>query len=379
MSLLNDARQRREMASGASAYAKAAPGLPDLANHLAALDAELLDSPFAAGHRSPTPTPTAASPAQPQDSRSSHADANGSRPATQPARRSLWLAVGTLSLILLAIGSYLAFRDTATEPAAITPPLPATTTDITATSPATAPASLPAIDFARPATSTAAVKHATVATPIAAPRQAGSEPTPDNPPIHLKRSQPHRDPVMEQAEASLQRGDIGRARDLFSQMLQRDPLQTDALLAMAAIAQHQGDPALATDLRQRALIADPGNPVVQAALLGSQSATSDRQARESRLKTLLAAHPDSAPLNFALGNLYAEQRHWAEAQQRYFAAVTAAPDNPDYLGNLAISLDQLRQPRLAAQYYAQALTAAEQRQAAFDRTQLQQRLHELQP
>ena len=99
----------------------------------------------------------------------------------------------------------------------------------------------------------------------------------------------------------------------------------------------------------------------------------------SRLKTLLAAQPQSAELNFTLGNLYARQRRWAEAQQAYFNAVAADADNPDYLFNLAVSLDQLRKPRPAAQHYRLALEAAARRPAAFDGEQVRRRLAELQP
>jgi uncharacterized protein HemY len=93
---------------------------------------------------------------------------------------------------------------------------------------------------------------------------------------------------------------------------------------------------------------------------------------------LSAAQPEAHASQFALGNLYAGQGRWHEAQQAYFRAYSGEPDNPDYQFNLAVSLDQLRQPRLAAQYYQGALKAAETRHAAFDRTQAATRLRELQ-
>ena len=120
------------------------------------------------------------------------------------------------------------------------------------------------------------------------------------------------------------------------------------------------------------------DPAAQAASLGS-SAGGDPLANESRLKTLLASQPESGPLNFALGNLYSRQNRWSEAQQVYFNAVAADADNPDYLFNLAVSLDHLRQPKLAAQHYRLALDAAQRRPAAFDRDRVKLRLAELQP
>ena len=71
------------------------------------------------------------------------------------------------------------------------------------------------------------------------------------------------------------------------------------------------------------------------------------------------------------------EARWAEAQQSFFQAHVADPTNPDYVYNLAVSLDHLRQTSLAAQYYARAL-AAESQAVAFDRSQAEIRLRQLQ-
>jgi tetratricopeptide (TPR) repeat protein len=150
----------------------------------------------------------------------------------------------------------------------------------------------------------------------------------------------------------------------------------DALLARAAIAQRQGRTADAERLQRRAAEADPANPAAQAAIAGFGN---DPLAAESRLRSLLAGQPESGPLNFALGNMLARQQRWAEAQPLYFNAVAADPDNPDYLFNLAVSLDQLRQPKVAGQHYRLALEAAQRRPAAFDRDRAAVRLQQLAP
>jgi Tfp pilus assembly protein PilF len=199
-----------------------------------------------------------------------------------------------------------------------------------------------------------------------------------NPPIRLTRTRPEPDSNLARGHASLQRGETELSRQEFEQALQRDPNNTDALLALAAIAHRQGRPADAEGLRQRALVANPSDPATQAAVLNNLSANADPHTAESRLKSLLSSQPESAPLNFALGNLYSRQSRWAEAQQVYFNAVAADGDNPDYLFNLAVSLDHLRQPRLAAQHYQLALEAAAKRPAGFVRENVQKRLGELQ-
>ena len=92
----------------------------------------------------------------------------------------------------------------------------------------------------------------------------------------------------------------------------------------------------------------------------------DPLAAESRLKTLLATDPGAHVLNFALGNQLAQQGRWAEAQQQYFKAYAADPENADFAYNLAVSLDHLRQPRQALEYYRRAVSLAEKRAAGFD-------------
>jgi tetratricopeptide (TPR) repeat protein len=168
------------------------------------------------------------------------------------------------------------------------------------------------------------------------------------------------------------------ARRDYEQALRSDPKNTDALLGLATIAARQGQADKAADLYLRVLEADPKDLNAKAGLINLKG-QSDPALSESRLKTLLASQPDSAALNFALGNLHARQTRWSDAQQAYFRAYTAEPDNADYLFNLAVSLDHLHQKNLAIQYYQMALNAAGTRSAAFDRIQVKSRLLELQP
>ena len=192
----------------------------------------------------------------------------------------------------------------------------------------------------------------------------------------LTRTRSELDPNLSRGWSNLHLGALDAARQDYEQALSSDPQNVDALLALASIAQRQGRQSDAERLQQLANIADPNDAAAQAALI-NQSAAADPQAAESRLKTLLAEQPQSAALNFALGNLYARQGRWADTQQAYFNAVAIDSDNPDYLFNLAISLDRLRQPKIAIEYYRQALTAAEKHPPAFEREQVRLRLNQL--
>jgi len=107
------------------------------------------------------------------------------------------------------------------------------------------------------------------------------------------------------------------------------------------------------------------------------STLSNNENYESRLKTLLREQGSSAALHFALGNLYAEQSRWGEAQQAYFNAYSLDSKNADLAFNLAVSLDHLGQGKLAAQHYQQSLQLDQSRSANFDRAKISQRIEDL--
>ncbi|PKO36817.1 MAG: hypothetical protein CVU33_16365 [Betaproteobacteria bacterium HGW-Betaproteobacteria-6] len=365
----------------------AANPLPDLASHIAAVDAELASSTLPAPQRAAPQADTP--PARPVETREAVRNAFAAKltPAA-PSRRPLWLALGTLGIAGIAIGGYVWYQMNAMNRGslAVSPTAP-----LTLPAPSSSSRTVPAVplappsDFAPFSRSTVEVAGEPPARPLFPRREAPSVAMPaaedersGQMPIRLTRTQPEPDINLARGYASLQRGDIDLSRREFELAVQRDPNNTDVLLALAAIAQRQGRAADANSLRQRALVANPSDPATQAAILNNLSANADPTAAESRLKSLLSSQPESAPLNFALGNLYSRQGRWSEAQQVYFNAVAAESDNPDYLFNLAVSLDHLRQPRLAVQHYRLALEAAAKRPAGFEPEGVKRRLNELQ-
>ena len=212
-----------------------------------------------------------------------------------------------------------------------------------------------------------------------APRQERLPPVaaPENTEIRVARAvQPARVvPALENAYAALSSGDLGNAQQQYEAALRQDPNSRDALLGMATVAarQRHGEQAAAYYLRLLEL--DPNDATAVAGLVGMRGG--DASQSERRLKAILATNPDAGPVLFALGNLYAQQSRWPEAQQTYFRAYTAAPDNADYAYNLAIGLDRLNQGPLALTYYQRALALAQDKAAGFDRNALRQRMHEL--
>lgn len=373
--------------------------LPDLATCIDAVDADLAvasrpEAPLPP-RANPIPPPSAAEKQSPQNEREAIRNAFAAKLAAEPLPKwPLWLALGVLLTAALMIGAYVWYQLNSMGSNTLRPPpggrMPATPMAPTPTASQTLPhlpVNPPAVFVpsspSTPANSASADEAPLFSArpayrPAQTPAQFAPEAVPAVP-IRLSRSHPEPDGNLLRGHSHIEKSELDLARRNFEQALHRDPNNTDALLALAAIAQHQGRVADAEHLYQRAMVANPGDPAVQAAALGSAAAGADPQTAESRLKTLLAAQPGSAALNFTLGNLYARQSRWAEAQQVYFNAVAAEADHPDYLFNLAVSLDHIRQSRPAAQHYRLALEAADKRPAAFDREQVKKRLSELQP
>ena len=166
------------------------------------------------------------------------------------------------------------------------------------------------------------------------------------------------------AYSAYQAGDFATARDDYQAALKEEPANRDALLGLAALDVRAGRLEAAEGAYLRLLQADPRDAHAQAALIALRAGRVDPVAAESRVKVMLADNPGAHVLNFTLANQFAQQGRWAEAQQEYFKAFAAEPDNPDFAYNLAVSLDHLRQPRLALDYYRRAIALGKARGGA---------------
>ena len=253
----------------------------------------------------------------------------------------------------------------ASQAASQSPPQPAAAA--ATPGPPTAPAAAPAAAPARPPVSTARAGATARAKPAA--RDGERE-------LSVHRAQPQIHPRVGAGYAAYQAGDLAKARSEYQQVLRDDPANRDALLGLAAIEMRAQRYDLSDAYYRRLLQADPRDAHAQAGMLALRSQQLDPLQVESRLKSLIAGDREANVLYFTLGNQYAQQGRWAEAQQAYFKAFAADPENPDFAFNLAVSLDQLHQPRLALEYYRRALTLAEKRAANFAaevaRTRVQQ-------
>ena len=198
--------------------------------------------------------------------------------------------------------------------------------------------------------------------------------------LQKKYAAPEIDVGIKRAFSAYQLGQLDIARQEYEAVLQKDGRNRDALLALAILDARRGEIDLAELRYQRILEIDPRDMHANAALLAIRGR--NIPLTESRIKYLLSIQPESAPLNFVLGNFLASGKRWSEAQAAYFRAYVADPDNADYAFNLAVSLDQLRQPRSAINYYQRALdlsrNTASDSYVGFNQQSLLVRIRELQ-
>jgi tetratricopeptide (TPR) repeat protein len=189
-------------------------------------------------------------------------------------------------------------------------------------------------------------------------------------------STPAVNPLLGQAYAALQAGQLDQARRDYGQLASAEPKNVDALLGLAAIAVRIGDSEEATRRYLQVLEIDPRHGLAQGGLI-SLLGRADPAAAESRLRHLISLEP-SPYLYFVLGNLYADQSNWAAAQQVYFQAHHLDPANPDYAYNLAVGLEHVGQQKLALGYYRRALQLASAKgRANFNISQAQERIGSL--
>lgn len=387
-----DERFLAEAAQAASARLRALPSHP--------LAAPLTDQ--AAPAETPSPATAAAEPRQskseqgaPQGRLAAQNLFAAKQPEKPPARKGFAIAVGVATVLcILGIGGYFWWQ-LQPKPALTASRAPLSPPPAAVVTPAAVP---PAPTLAMPPVAPVAgvPRAASPATPVPedkaddsaavaakAPPQArratsaATQPEPDSP-IRVTRAPLRVNPALMRGFDAFNRGDLALAQIEYERARKSDPRNTDAMHGLAAIAVRQGRLDQADLLYRQIIEADPHDTVALSALINSRGQI-DPGAAESRLKSLSAAEPDLAAPHFSLGNLYARHGRWNEAQQAYFRAYSAEPDNPDILYNLAISLEHLRQNKLAAQYYSQAIAAAQTRSAGFDKAQATARLNTLQP
>ena len=180
---------------------------------------------------------------------------------------------------------------------------------------------------------------------------------------------------LQQAYRAFLAGDGESAAQAYRTALGHEPGNRDARLGLAAVAARAGRWEEAAGHYARLLASHPADTVARAALISIDE--QDPARGESRMKALLHSEPRAAHLHFNLGNLYAAQSRWPEAQQSYFNAYRFDRGNADYAYNLAVSLDHLSQSQSALWLYREALVLSRSHPAGFTAAAVRQRIRDL--
>ena len=294
----------------------------------------------------------------------------------------LWITLGLVIVGVAAAGGYVWYS---LEKLAPKPPLAVSRVPPPVAPPAGQPMPPPALvpppASGQPFTPAAEPAKAEAPKPPEAPKGSPREALlsdlaksapPAKPPVTLApaREAPRVPVAVASGYEALRGGDLATARRHYQSAATSDPNNLDVQLGLATVEARSGNAGAASAHYRRAPEIDPRNSAALAEGLAPGLV-------EARLREDASRHPDSAPLQFALGNVYASQSRWQEAQAAYFEALRADPGNPDILHNLAVSLDQLGKARLAAEHYRRALDAGRGRAAQFDAAAVNRRLDEI--
>lgn len=373
MSLILDARKKAQQAQSARTGEGDRSGV----------ELSLEDHPNAANPSTVAP-PVAAS-ADPSSSAQSSIDrariagqilfnakSSAASPALAGISRNLLLALGGTVLLLAAGAGYVWYIGSASSN---TPPAVRAPAAMPVVQPAPAMAEAPPKEISVP--EVVSPKPASAKQPARTARPAARMPSQQarsNAPPHIEQHQAESiDPLLNSAYLVYREGKFDQAQQLYREALRLDERNTDALLGLAVIAQRRGADNTAAHYYAKVLELNPRDPVANA---GMSALTTDDN-RESRLRILLNEQQDSSSLHFALGNHYAAQERWGEAQLAYFNAYKLEPENAGLAFNLGVSLERLGQKKLAAQYYQSALQLDPSHSAGFDHAQISQRVEEL--
>ena len=264
------------------------------------------------------------------------------------------------------------------------------TTDITGEPPQIPPAVMPTppaeatatgteLTEAEPADLQKQADMAAVVAPATAPPDIEAAPlelAPGLIKISRSKAPDDRGVLINEAYNDFKNHDYAAANEKYEEVLRIFPENRDALLGLGAIAMKEGDMARVQQVYTRLFKLDPTDKFARAVLVNLDG-QADPVSRESALKIMINDDPDNAFLHFSLGNIYAVQSRWAEAQQAFFDAYSNESANADYALNLAVSLDRIGQTKTALEYYNKALQLADEQAGQFDSAKILARIQTL--
>jgi len=184
--------------------------------------------------------------------------------------------------------------------------------------------------------------------------------------------------LLAEAKRDYDEGNLAGAEVTFRKILSDDSNNLNAMKGLAMVASETGRYRLAASVYLKVLDLKPDDAIAISELISLHARQPDYRLTEQRLKSLIGRVPSHDDrIFFALGNFYAEQGRWIEAQESYFRAFGADSGNPDYAFNLAVSLEYLNRQDIALNYYRTAQELAANSPHSFDNSVLTSRILQL--
>lgn len=162
--------------------------------------------------------------------------------------------------------------------------------------------------------------------------------------------------VSSRADALASAGDVGAARELLREALQRFPDErTSLLLDLGAVEEKAGDADAAAERYRRALEAEPGNPLPAYNLATLAARRGDLERAVELYRQIVAEHPGFHRAHHNLGVAHEQRGDLEAAAAAYEAEIEADPTRARAHASLGVVREAQGRPQEAFELYQAAL------------------------
>ncbi len=163
-------------------------------------------------------------------------------------------------------------------------------------------------------------------------------------------------PQLQEALAHHRAGRFGAAAQIYTQILERDPGQVDALHLLGVVCHRLGQAGQAVQLIARAIAIKPDFAAAHGNLGNVLRSQGKLDEATAAFRTAIALQPDIVEAHNNLGAVLHQQGKLDEAAASFERALILRPDYAEPLGNLAVILQTQNKPLEAIARYRRALS-----------------------
>ena len=179
------------------------------------------------------------------------------------------------------------------------------------------------------------------------------------------------------AFASYQQGDFINSKSHYLTALSIEPTSSDAQFGLANIAMAEQNFSKAIEYYQMRINLQPNDSLALSGMILAANQFENVNKLKEQLNQILIQNPKASHLYFIQGTLFSRQQNWVDAQNSFFTAWQYSPDKAVYAFNLAVSLEQLDQPKAALTFYKKAFELNDQSKRFIDSNVLSNRIEQL--